>query len=81
MTHTNVSKVQEIPCSLCLSRDHHDGECAVREAVNAMNYVHPYKPWNARGNENYKDHRPPYPPKPYSPLYNQPPRQMMENYF
>ena len=41
VTHTNVSKVQEIPCSLCLSRDHHDGECTAREEFNAMNYVHP----------------------------------------
>ena len=79
VTHTNVSKVQEVPCSLCLSRDHHDGLCAAREEVNAMNYVHPYKPWNARGNENYKDHQPPYPHKPYSPSYNQTPRQTNES--
>ena len=71
LTRANVSKVQEVPCSLCLSRDHHDGECAAKEEVNAMNYAYSYKPWTARGNENYtKEHRPPYQHKPYSTPYN-----------
>ena len=48
-------------------------------SLSSQHYVHPYKPWNVGGNVNYKDHRPPYPHKPYSPPYNQPPRQTNES--
>ena len=27
MTNANVAQVQEIPCSMCFSRNHADGEC------------------------------------------------------
>ena len=76
MTNANVAHVQEIPCSLCFSRNHADGECVGNyEEVNAMNQASPYNSWSNRGNMNYnKDIRPPYPPKPYFQPYNQQPR-------
>ena len=54
MTNTNVAQVQEIPCSLCFSRNHADGECVGNyEEVNVMNQASPYNSWSHQGNMNY----------------------------
>ena len=76
MTNANVAQVQEIPYSLCFSRNHTNGECVGNyEEVNAMNQASPYNSWSSQGNMNCnKDIQPPYPPKPYFQPYNQQPR-------
>ena len=72
VTNANVAQVQEIPCSVCFSRNHTNGECVGNyEEVNAMNQAPPYNLWSSRGKINYdKDIQPPYPPKPYFQPYN-----------
>ena len=70
VNNSNVSKVQNIPCSMCYSRNHADGECVENEEVIVMNQAPPYNAWNGRGNGNYNNNqRPSYQQKPYFQPY------------
>ena len=78
MTNSNFSKVQNVPCSMCFSRNQVDGECVENNKEYTWSYASSYNLWHGHEYANYcHDPQPLFPPKPCFHQYIQ--HQMIEN--
>ena len=78
MTNSNFYNVQNVPCSMCFSRNHADGKCVENRKYYARSYVSSYNLWKGCEYENFShDSLPLFLPKPYFHQYIQ--HQMIEN--
>ena len=53
MTNSNFSNVRNVPCSLCFSRNHADGQCVENSKDYARRYVSSYNVWQGREYATY----------------------------